>query len=245
MFGIFKKKNYLVDLLGDFHDVHSHLLWGVDDGCADQTATDHLADRLADLGFTHVYLTPHVIYGLYDNQDEKSLRTRFAQMAPHSKVEYRLGAEYFLDENFINHVNSDQPLLTMGDNWVLTEYGLGASHVMQLDALFEVQMSGHNIIIAHPERYAFMSEGHNHHELEKLTNRKCALQLNLLSLIGSHGDKVRKVAEELLLEGKYTFVGSDSHSPRYPDAFKEATIGTKMVEPLKRLIENNKKILWK
>jgi len=200
---------------------------------------------LAELGFTHVYLTPHVIYGLYDNQDEKSLRARYAQMAPHSKVEYRLGAEYFLDENFINHVNSDQPLLTMGDNWVLTEYGLGASHVMQLDALFEVQMSGHNIIIAHPERYAFMSEGHNHHELEKLTNRKCALQLNLLSLIGSHGDKVRKVAEELLLEGKYTFVGSDSHSPRYPDAFKEATIGTKMVEPLKRLIENNKKILWK
>ena len=56
---------------------------------------------------------------------------------------------------------------------------------------------------------------------------------------------MRKVAEELLLEGKYTFVGSDSHSPRYPDAFKEATIGTKMVEPLKRLIDNNKKILWK
>lgn len=245
MFSIFKKKNYLVDLLADFHDVHSHLLWGVDDGCADQKATDHLANQLAELGFSHIYLTPHVIYGLYDNQDEKSLRARYAQMAPNPKVEYRLGAEYFLDENFMNHLNSDTPLLTLGDRWLLTEYGMGASRAGNLDALFEAQMGGYNIIIAHPERYAFVCEGHNRHELEKLTARKCALQLNLLSLIGSHGDKVRKVAEELLLAGEYTFVGSDSHSPRYAEAFKEATIGTKLVEPLKRVIDNNKKILWK
>lgn len=245
MFSIFKKKNYLVDLLGDFHDVHSHLLWGVDDGCADQAATDQLADQLADLGTSHIYLTPHIIYGLYDNQTEENLRARYAQMTPHSKVEYRLGAEYFLDENFMSHVNSDTPMLTLGENWLLVEYGLGASRVVQLDALFEAQMKGHNIIIAHPERYAFASEGQDKHELEKLTTRKYALQLNLLSIIGSHGEKVRKAAEELLLDGKYTFVGSDSHSPRYSEAFREATIGTKLVEPLKRLIENNKKILWK
>ena len=100
-------------------------------------------------------------------------------------------------------------------------------------------------LLVHPERYAFVCEGHNRHELEKLTARKCALQLNLLSLIGSHGDKVRKVAEDLLLAGEYTFVGSDTHSRHYTSALREGTLSPKVADALKQLITNNKEILWK
>jgi protein-tyrosine phosphatase len=209
MFSIFKKKNYLVDLLADFHDVHSHLLWGVDDGCADQKATDHLANQLAELGFSHIYLTPHVIYGLYDNQDEKSLRERYAQMAPHPKVEYRLGAEYFLDENFMNHLNSDTPLLTLGDRWLLTEYGMGASRAGNLDALFEAQMGGYNIIIAHPERYAAIQRDPG--LADELVRMGCKLQLSTDFISGGRFGSERRPALQMLKSGLVSYLASDAH----------------------------------
>ena len=67
-------------------------------------------------------------------------------------------------------------------------------------------------------------------ELEKLTSKGYALQLNLLSLTGQSGAKVKRIAEELLLDGRYTFVGSDVHSRLYINAIKEGTISPKLVE---------------
>ena len=83
------------------------------------------------------------------------------------------------------------------------------------------------------------------YEIEKLTSKGYALQLNMLSLLGKHGPKVKSIAEELLLKGRYTFLGSDTHSRTYTQAIKEGTISPKVAEALKPLIANNKEILWK
>jgi tyrosine-protein phosphatase YwqE len=136
-------------------------------------------------------------------------------------------------------------MLTYEGDWVLVEYGLGAQRASHQDELFELALSGKGVIIAHPERYAFLAEGRNMHELDRLLDKNYALQLNLLSLTGYHGEKSRRVAEELLLSGKYTFVGSDCHSRIYTKAIAEGVISPKVVEPLRELMENNKKVLWK
>lgn len=245
MFEIFKKKIYLVDQLGDFCDIHSHLLWGVDDGCRSAEHTVKVAKELVSLGFKGAYLTPHIICGLYGNNTENGLRGRFAEMPDVAPLEVRLAAEYHLDEGFMKHVEGEEKMLTMGDDWVLVEYGLGAGCASHQNELFEAALSGKNIIIAHPERYAFVAEGHDYSELEKLTAKKYSLQLNLLSLTGFHGKASRRAAEKLLLEGRYTFVGSDVHTRVYTRAIREGQISSKVVAPLRELMENNRKILWK
>lgn len=245
MFDFFKKKIYLRDLLEDFHDIHSHLLWGVDDGSPTQKATDSLADEMASMGFSHTYLTPHIIYGCYGNHNEESLRARFAEMTPHNKVEYRLAAEYFLDEKFLEHIQKPDEVLTLADKHILVEYGLQTTRVERLDMLFEAALQGFQIIVAHPERYAFAFDGRDMHQVEKLTNKGYALQLNLPSLLGSNGSKVKRIAEEMLLDGRYTFVGSDTHSRHYTSALHEGTLSPKVADALKQLITNNKEILWK
>ncbi len=244
MFGIFgRKRTLLREHLEDFYDIHSHLLWGVDDGCRDAEHTLALDAELAELGFKGAYLTPHIIYGLYGNNTEERLRKRFQEMPEGMKLEVRLAAEYNLDERFMEHVEAADNMLTMGDNHLLVEFGLGTSRVgSHLNDLFEAAIRGKNIIIAHPERYAFLAEERNYHELEKLTSKGYKLQLNLLSLAGLHGDKAKRVAEEMLLSGKYTFVGSDTHSHIYIKALREATISSKVVEPLRALMENNKRL---
>lgn len=245
MFDIFRKKCYLVDCLGDFFDVHSHLMWGVDDGCRSAEHTTQLAAELVKLGFKGAYLTPHIITGLYGNNTEKGLREKLSEMPDVSPLEIRLAAEYHLDEGFMAHVESEEPMLTLGNDYVLVEYGLGVGRASHQNELFETALSGKNIIIAHPERYAFVAEERDFSELDKLTNKKYALQLNLLSLTGFHGPKSRRAAEKLLLAGRYTFVGSDTHSRLYTKAIREGIISHKTVAPLKELMANNKQILWK
>ena len=246
MFSFFKKKVWLRDQLEGFYDIHSHLLWGVDDGCRDEEHTRTISTALATLGFKGAYMTPHIIYGLYGNNTETGLRAKFAEVPTDLALEMRLAAEYSLDEKFLDHVHAEEPMLTLGDDHLLAEFSLGTSRVdLHTNDLFEAALTGKNIIIAHPERYAFLAQGGNIHELDKLTAKGYALQLNLLSLTGYHGDKVKKVAEQLLLDGRYTFVGSDVHSHQYIRAIEESTISPKAVDPLKELMENNKRLLWK
>lgn len=246
MFGIWRKKCWLRDQLGDFYDIHSHLLWGVDDGCRDAEHTLALDAELTELGFKGAYLTPHIIYGLYGNNTEQSLREQFKQMPTGMGLEVRLAAEYCLDEKYLSHLHAEEPMLTLGDDYVLVEFSMGTSRVDgHINDLFETALTGKNIIIAHPERYAFLSIDHDLRELEKLTSKGYALQLNLLSLTGYHGEPSRRVSEELLLKGDYTFVGSDVHSRVYTRAIREGSISPKVVEPLRQLMENNKKLLWK
>lgn len=246
MFSFFKKKVWLRDQLEGFYDIHSHLLWGVDDGCRNEEHTRKVTAELVKLGFKGAYLTPHIIYGLYGNNTEEGLRARFAEMPADLGLELRLAAEYCLDEKFLDHVHGQTPMLSIADDHILTEFSLGTSRVdTHANVLFETALTGKNIIIAHPERYAFLSIDRNLRELEKLTSKGYALQLNLLSLTGQSGAKVKRIAEELLLDGRYTFVGSDVHSRLYINAIKEGTISPKIVEPLKELMENNKRLLWK
>lgn len=245
MFGIFQKKTPLREHLDGFYDIHSHLLWGVDDGCRDESHMRKVCAELVEFGFKGAYVTPHIIYGLYGNNTEQELRQRFAEMPSDLGLELRLAAEYYLDERFLEHLHSEEPMLTYGNDFLLVEFGLGVVRVEQhLNDLFEAALQGKNIVIAHPERYAFLSEERNFQALNKLTSKGYKLQLNLLSLTGLHGEKSKRVAEQLLLSGEYAFVGSDVHSRVYTKAIREGMISPKVVEPLRELMENNKRLLW-
>lgn len=243
-FNFFHKKSYLRDELGGFYDLHSHLLWGVDDGCRTAEQTVEVVGELKELGFRGACLTPHIIYGLYGNNTEEGLRARMEEMPQLEDFELMLGAEYYLDEKFADHLTSQEPLLTLGGEWLLVEYGIRSPRITHLNELFEASLAGNNIIIAHPERYAFVTESRDLGVLDQLTSRNYALQLNLLSLTGYYGDRVKSVAEKLLLSGSYTFVGSDVHSMVYIRALREGVVSSKVVGPLRELMANNR-LVWK
>ena len=66
------------------------------------------------------------------------------------------------------------------------------------------------------------------------------LQLNLLSLAGYHGSGAKKYAEQMLRQGLYTFVGTDTHSNAYLDALQRARISKKVFDAVNVLKENNR-----
>lgn len=73
-------------------------------------------------------------------------------------------------------------------------------------------MAGYTPILAHPERYHYYGVNKMYHHLVDLGFQ---LQLNLLSLTGYYGKDTAKVAQYLLKNNVYTYIGTDMHHERH------------------------------
>ena len=155
---LFPKKNAVhTDLLRGTADVHSHLLPGVDDGV--QSADDMQAalNAMQEAGVERVFLTPHVMADLPDNR-RSYLQDRFAcmkQFAPEG-IELKLAAEYMLDAGF--RLQMADGLLTYEDRQVLVETSYLSPPPDYLNLLYELSLEGYTPVLAHPERYMYMTK---------------------------------------------------------------------------------------
>ncbi len=242
MCSLFTRNVPLADIMDGLYDIHCHLLPGVDDGSPDSEHSHALLEKMYDMGMAGAYLTPHIIYGMYGSRNESDMRAAFAEFDYSGPLSLRLGAEYFLDEGFPGHI-SDRPL-TMGGNHILAEFALNAYANRSLDMLFEASLSGYNIIIAHPERYAFLSGSGGKNLLKQLRDKGFGFQLNLLSLTGYHGKGARQLAVKFLTDGLYAFLGTDTHSSVYLHTIKNASIPGNLMPMLEKLRENNRTLIW-
>ena len=75
---------------------------------------------------------------------------------------------------------------------------------------------GYQPVLAHPERYLYMTDEDDLH----LKELGVCFQRNLGSLEGFYGGAVQERARRLEARGFYDFVGSDLHNPRYADFFE-------------------------
>lgn len=236
MFDFFNNNIYLADVLDGFYDIHSHLLPAVDDGSPDQKRSIELLERMYDMGLAGIYLTPHIIYGAYDNLSESELRQKFTAFASGVKGDVRLAAEYFIDDKLLSRLEGEP--LTMNSRHVLVEFSMNGYSLRAFDVLFEATLSGFEIILAHPERYSFVQANGKDKVINLIKQYK--LQLNLLSLAGFHGSSAKKAAESMLEKNMYTFVGTDTHSHVYLDSLKRAKVSRKVFDAVNALKENNR-----
>jgi tyrosine-protein phosphatase YwqE len=79
--------------------------------------------------------------------------------------------------------------------------------------IFNLQVDGFKVILAHPERYSYWFKDFS--KYEDLKDRGVFFQLNTVSLAGHYPEPVKKVAEKLIEKDMIDFVGSDMHNPNY------------------------------
>ena len=65
-------------------------------------------------------------------------------------------------------------------------------------------------------------------------DRGVALQLNVLSLSGYYGSKEKEVAEKMLQEGLYTYVGTDLHHERHLKRLSYMQLDQKVVKRMEQ-----------
>lgn len=240
MFSIFKSKPILKELIPtNYVDIHSHILYGIDDGAQNINDSQFILTEMKKLGFKKAITTPHTIKNVWNNTktDIETSYLNLKQELP-EETEYlklKVASEYFMDENFLELFKSEL-LLTLKENYVLVEMSYLNPPIQLFEILFELQLIGYKPVLAHPERYNFY---HNNFTVyEQLKKAGCYFQMNLLSSVGYYGKEVAKAADKLLKNDFIDFVGSDIHHKNHIKSFENKVI-IKSVEEFKKAINSN------
>ena len=206
----FSKKQTLAEsgILRGFTDWHCHILPGVDDGV--QTMDEALA-ILAEyerLGIAEAWLTPHIMEDIPNTTAH--LRRRFAELqaAYTGNVALHLAAENMLDPLFEQRLAAGD-LLPLGPegNRLLVETSYFNPPLDLYGMLERIKSAGYHPVLAHPERYLYMSPA----DYRKLKASGIEFQLNLPSLTALYGPTVKKKAEALHKHNLYNYSGTDLH----------------------------------
>lgn len=223
MFFFKKKQNNPTDLSWLHTDMHSHLVPGIDDGSPDMATSLDLLKGFAGLGYKKIITTPHILWEVYPNTAE-SITTGAGELKKAAgeagiPVTFSAAAEYFMDEHFQQLLKNKTPLLTISGNMVLVEFSMLTAPLDLQEVLFEMQMQNYQPVIAHPERYVYLSRKKEF--FDELKNGGCFFQLNLLALAGHYGSQVQDLAEYLLKKEYYDFAGTDLHHQRHLAALQK------------------------
>lgn len=195
-------------------DIHSHILYGIDDGAPDIEESICIIKNLKAKGFNQIIATPHYIDNtdyIANNKDKKERLNKLIKELKKEKidVELYLGNEVYLTEDILKKITSKK-ISTMNDSiYLLIELPLVEKMDHALDMLMTIKSKGYQIILAHPERYNLFHQ--NSELLKEYLDTGILLQGNIASLDGRYGRKAKKLCKKLLKEKKYFALASDVH----------------------------------
>ncbi|MDE7381497.1 MAG: capsular biosynthesis protein [Muribaculaceae bacterium] len=212
-------------------DWHSHILPGVDDGLRTLEDSLEVLRHYEQSGIKEVWLTPHIMEDYPNTTADLLLRFEELNLAWNGKVKLNLASENMLDTLFEERLET-RDFLTLGKegNLLLVETSYFSPPINMEDLLDNVLHAGYYPMLAHPERYRYMSET----DYRRLHERGVKFQLDYLSAVGSYGETARRKSEWLLKEGLIDLIGSDIHRL---DTFKNMmTVAPKKSATLESLL---------
>ncbi len=196
-------------------DIHSHILWEVDDGSHSLDESLEMCRISADDGISVIVATPHAHDSLHKTHDPAFLRQKVEDLNNRlqGRPRIELGCELRFTHDVVRHICRDKTAPTLaGGKYVLVEFPHAVVPLGSERALFELMSNDIHPIIAHPERnHMLMAEPERFFELIEMG----ALgQADTGSFTGNFGRKVQQAAEIMLDHGLLHMIASDCHNTR-------------------------------
>jgi protein-tyrosine phosphatase len=190
-------------------DIHSHILWGVDDGAG--TFEDSLAMLriAAESGATDIVATPHADEVFHFEPDAARGMVERLREASGGRPRIHLGCELRLSYDNIAAALADPRRYTIGGgSYLLVEFGdfvpPSAGGILE-----HLRAAGLTPVIAHPERNASLQR--RPELLSEWAARNCVLQLTAQSVTGELGRAAKDCSWRLVEAGLAAVVASDGH----------------------------------
>ncbi len=194
-------------------DIHSHILPGIDDGSKSIEMSLEMLRNAEKDGTKKIVATPHFCRGYGEEQYSsvkemvKSLNHKAKEAGINISILY--GQEDYSEEILSDYKEGLIGTIE-GTNYMLFELPMRENLDESIfDLLYELQILGVKLILAHPERYKFIMD--NPSMINRFIEEDILLQMNAGSICGSFGKNVKKTAEILVKHGVYNFIGSDAH----------------------------------
>lgn len=197
-------------------DIHSHILPRVDDGSEDMAMSIKMAKMYLEGGIKTVIATPHYIEGstITSLDNNRIALERFKRVLDKEglDLEIFLGNEVFISMDIIRYIEKEKVSTLNGSRYILIELPMFDIPLYVESVIYGLLLKGYIPIIAHPERNTKIMRDPN--ILYKYINKGALVQLNLPSLEGKYGSKVKDTARILIEHKMIHFVGTDAHTNR-------------------------------
>ena len=193
-------------------DLHSHFLYGVDDGSKSLEETKEMLKNAYECGVTDIVFTPHYIdeskYVSEVSENEKIFNT-IKEEAEHLNINIYLGNEVYISNNILK-LYKEKKLITINNSrYMLIEIPMHSKINEVKSIFFELISNGIVPILAHPERYDAFKEDYS--IVDTLREDGFLFQSNYSSILGYYGKDSIKLLKYMLKRHYIDFLGTDIH----------------------------------
>lgn len=200
-------------------DIHSHIVFGVDDGPRTKEESLTLLQEAFSQGVRTIVATSHRRKNMFETPEEvimenfKEIQALAKQELPDLTILY--GAEIYYSEDALEKLEYNQ-IPTLNDTqYALIEFSPRTPYWEIRNALSKVLLLGIRPVIAHIERYDELEN--NEKRVKELIGMGCYTQINSSSVLKLRlfGDKYRlfkKRAQYFLAHNLVHCVASDMHN---------------------------------
>ncbi|HUA86430.1 MAG TPA: CpsB/CapC family capsule biosynthesis tyrosine phosphatase [Bryobacteraceae bacterium] len=202
-------------------DIHSHVLYGLDDGAG--TLEDSLAmiRMAAASGTTDLVATPHA--NLEYKFDPEKIRERLSEISGEGVRVYS-GCDFHLSyENIQDAIENPAKYAINHKCYLLVEFSDLIIFRNTSEIFARLQDAGMIPVVTHPERNGLLRQ--RVEEIARWVEDGARVQVTAQSFLGHFGRRAREFSEILLDRGLVHFIASDAHDcehrpPKLDQAFQ-------------------------
>lgn len=200
-------------------DIHTHVIFGVDDGPRNIEESIELLDELYKQGIRNIIATPHRRKGKFDT-DWEIVLLNFEEIRKYIRSRYDdlniyLGSEiYMRSRETVSLIESGEYISLAGKDYVLIEFPYNIGYTQIIRFINDILMLGKIPVIAHIERYDKLFE--DLRRIEELREMGCIIQVNASSILNTkifdRHKEYKKRAKKMLKDDLIDIISSDAHN---------------------------------
>lgn len=212
-------------------DIHTHILYGVDDGAKTPAESLAMAERAYEQGVRAIVATPHMYPERYTDRTaeikEKAeelaalVGKRLKEKGYTEPMEFFTGQENGWCSSLPEMLAAGTALTLADSRFVLVEFDYGALYDVIFAAVRTLTDQGYVPVIAHVERIRSMYRPEN---LQEMISAGAWITMNYDTLTGSLLDPSVRTARRYVRDGAIAILTSDMHGtvhrpPEYRKTF--------------------------
>ena len=190
-------------------DIHSHIIFGVDDGPSTMSQSINMIKEAERLGIGLIVASPHYHETIYDLKCVEENYKELLYRARDYEVAINLGYEVFANPENQTLIKNRKTLYMSKSGVILFEFPFNAIPQKCIEMIYNFRLQKITPVIAHVERNrAFLNRVEY---FVAFLKAGCYIQVDAGSIVGVYGSKIKEFTKKLLKMNLVDMVASNAH----------------------------------